>query len=84
MPIATPTGQSFAFTHYYLAKLAIILAVVLSINAQLKVSFFLPIPRPSYRAPLWLCLAVEFFETRGWTVVVALVLAEVWQVAERH
>lgn len=65
--------------HYYFFKLFVVLAVV--INLQEK--FSLPIPRWTNRMLVWLLVLVEFFETYGWTLIVAI-LAAVWQIAERH
>jgi hypothetical protein len=34
--------------------------------------------------PVWVLLLVGFFETYGWTPIVAMILAGVWQIAEKH
>ena len=68
--------------HHYFFKLAIILAVVFCLNRILKVSFFLPF-NGTKRTPLCLSGVIEVFETEGWTLIPALILATVWQMAER-
>jgi hypothetical protein len=69
--------------HYYLVKLAVAWALVTCANLVFRVSFSLPVPR-THNLPDWVAGCVEFFETRGWTLIVAMVLAGVWQIAEKH
>ena len=38
----------------------------------------------SNRMPVWVTGLVGFFETYGWTLIVAMILAGVWQIAEKH
>jgi hypothetical protein len=70
--------------HYYLVKLAIVLAVVVGLTRVLKISFLLPLPRWTNRMPISLLGLVEIFETYGWTLIVAMILAGIWQVAEKQ
>ena len=70
--------------HYYLVKLAIVLAVVVGLKRVFKISFLLPLPRWTNRMPIWLLGLVEIFEIYGWTLIVAMILAGVWQIAEKH
>jgi hypothetical protein len=70
--------------HYYLVKLAIVLAVVVGLKRVFKISFLLPLPRWTHRMPIWLLGLVEIFETYGWTLIVAMILAGIWQVAEKQ
>jgi hypothetical protein len=70
--------------HYYLVKLAIVLAVVVGLKRVFKISFLLPLPRWTNRMPIWLLGLVEIFETYGWTLIVAMILAGIWQVAEKQ
>jgi hypothetical protein len=70
--------------HYYLVKLAIVLAVVVGLKRVFKISFLLPLPRWTNRMPIWLMGLVEIFETYGWTLIVAMILAGIWQVAEKQ
>ena len=69
--------------HHYLTKLTILLVVVLCLNRILKVSFTLPVPLRLIRTSPWLWAAIQMFETDGWTLIPALILATVWQMAER-
>jgi len=69
---------------YYLIKVAIVLAVVIGLNLVFKTSFLLPLPRWTNRMPIWLLGLVGAFETYGWTLIVAMILAGIWQVAEKH
>jgi hypothetical protein len=34
--------------------------------------------------PVWIITFVEFFEIYGWLLIVAMILAGVWQIAEKH
>jgi hypothetical protein len=68
--------------HHYAVKFAIILLVVASIGRLLNVSLFFPVRLE--RIPVWQLLFVEFFEVYGWTVIPAMIVAGVWQIAERH
>jgi hypothetical protein len=70
--------------HYYWVKVPVVLAVVIGLNLIFRVSFSLPIPQWTNRMPVWLLGLVEFFETYGWTLIVAMILAAVWQIAEKH
>ena len=70
--------------HYYLVKLAIVLAVVVGLKRVFKISFLLPLPQWTNLMPFWLLGLVEIFETYGWTLIVAMILAGVWQIAEKH
>ena len=70
--------------HYYLVKIAVVLAVVVALNLIFRISFLLPIPRWTNRMPVWVTGLVGFFETYGWTLIVAMILAGVWQIAEKH
>ena len=71
--------------HHYWAKLAVMLAVVIGLNFLFEVSVWLPISGTERRKiPVWLQAVLELFETQGWTLVVAIILAAVWQIAERH
>lgn len=71
--------------HYYLIKIAVVLAVVVALNLIFRISFLLPMPRwTSNRMPVWVTGLVGFFETYGWTLIVAMILAGVWQIAEKH
>ena len=69
---------------YYLAKIAVVLAVVVALNLIFRISFLLPIPRWTNRMPVWVLLLVGFLETYGWTLIVAMILAGVWQIAEKR
>ena len=69
---------------YYLAKIAVVLAVVVALNRIFRISFLLPIPRWTNRMPVWVLLLVGFLETYGWTLIVAMILAGVWQIAEKR
>jgi hypothetical protein len=68
----------------YLVKLAIILAVVVFLSRTLKVSLFFPLFYRLKRGPFWLSAFVELLETDGWTVIPAMILAGVWQIAEHR
>ena len=70
--------------YYYFVKIAIVLAVVIGLNLIFRISFLLPIPRWTNRMPVWVVVVVGFFETYGWTLIVAMILAGVWQIAEKH
>lgn len=70
--------------HYYLVKLAIVLIIVIALNLFFRISFSLPLPRWSRRLPVWLLGLVGFFEIYGWTLIVAMILAGIWQIAEKH
>jgi hypothetical protein len=70
--------------HYYLVKLAIVLAVVVGLKRVFKIIFLLPLPRWTNRMPIWLLGLVEIFEIYGWTLIVAMILAGIWQVAEKQ
>jgi hypothetical protein len=61
--------------HFYLVKLAIVLAVVVGLKRVFKISFLLPLPRWTNRMPIWLLGLVDIFETYGWTLIVAMILA---------
>jgi hypothetical protein len=69
--------------HHYLVKIAIAWAVVICSNLVFRIRFLLPIPRTN-DLPDWVAGFVEFFETHGWTLPVAIILAGVWQLAEKH
>jgi hypothetical protein len=49
--------------HYYLVKLAIVLAVVVGLKRVFKISFLLPLPRWTNRMPIWLLGLVDIFVT---------------------
>jgi hypothetical protein len=70
--------------HYYLVKIAILLAVVVGLKRVFKISFLLPLPRWTNRMPIWLLALAGIFETYGWTLIVAMILAGVWQIAEKR
>jgi hypothetical protein len=70
--------------HFYFVKIAIVLAVVTVLNLIFRISFALPVPRWTNRLPVWALVLVGFFETHGWTLIVAMILAGVWQIAEKH
>jgi hypothetical protein len=70
--------------HNYLSKIAIALAIVVGLSIILRVRFVLPIQEWTSRAPVWALGLVEIFEEYGWTFIVAMILAGVWQIAERH
>jgi hypothetical protein len=72
-----------AMLHHYLIKTAIVLVVIIALNLALNVSFMLPIPRLR-RMPIWLRGLLTFAEICGWIVIVALVVAAIWQIADRH
>jgi hypothetical protein len=69
--------------HYYLVKTAVILVVIFAVNLALNVSFLLPIPRLR-RMPIWTLGLLAFVEMYGWIVIVAMVVAAMWQIADRH
>lgn len=68
--------------HHYAVKFALVLLVVAGISRLLKVSLLFPLR--SQRLPLWLLALIEFFELYGWTIIPALIVAGVWQIAEQH
>ena len=68
--------------HHYAVKVAIILLVAAGISRLLQVSLFFPVRLE--RMPVWLLLFIEFFEVYGWTVIPAMIVAGVWQIAEQH
>jgi hypothetical protein len=68
--------------HHYAVKFAIVLLVVAGINRLLRVSLFFPVRLD--RIPVRLLLFINFFEVYGWTVIPALIVAGVWQIAEQH
>jgi hypothetical protein len=70
--------------HYYLVKIAILLAVVVGLKRVFKISFLLPLPRWTNRMPIRLLGLLEIFGAYGWTLLVAMILAGVWQIAEKH
>ncbi len=70
--------------HHYLVKFIMILAVVVCLNRILRVRFSLPFPRRAISRSVWLLAAIELFETDGWTLIPAVILAVVWQMAERR
>ena len=68
--------------HHYAVKVAIILLVAAGISRLLRVSLFFPVRLE--RMPVRLLLFIEFFEVYGWTVIPAMIVAGVWQIAEQH
>jgi len=68
--------------HHYAVKFAIVLLVVAGINRLLRVSLFFHVRLD--RIPVRLLLFINFFEVYGWTVIPALIVAGVWQIAEQH
>ena len=70
--------------HYYLVKIAILLAVVVGLKRVFKINFLVPLPRWTNLMPIWLLALVGILETSGWTIIVAMILAGVWQIAEKH
>ena len=68
--------------HHYAVKFAIVLVVVAGISRLLKVSLVFPV-RPE-RLPLWMLMLLDIFELYGWTIIPALIVAGVWQIAEQH
>ncbi len=70
--------------YYYLVKVAIVLAVIVTLNLVFRTSFSLPIPRWTDRMPVWMLALVGFLETYGWILIVAMILAGVWQIAEKR
>jgi hypothetical protein len=68
--------------HHYAVKFAIVLLAVAGISRLLKVSLLFPLH--SERLPLWLLMLIEIFELYGWTIIPALIVAGVWQIAEQH
>jgi hypothetical protein len=70
--------------HYYFIKIVVILAVVVALNLVFRISFSLPVPRWTNRMPAWALAFVGFFETHGWTLIVAMILAGIWQIAEKR
>ena len=76
------SSRYFAFMHHYAVKFAIVLLFVAGISRLLKVSLFFPLRLE--RLPLWLLMLIEIFELYGWTIIPALIVAGVWQIAEQH
>ena len=68
--------------HHYAVKFAIVLFIVAGISRLLRVSLFFPVRLD--RTPVWLLLFIEVFEVYGWTVIPAVIVAGVWQIAEQH
>ena len=69
--------------HYgYWVKLGILLALVLCLHRILRVSVSLHLSRWMRKAT-WLSAALEVFETEGWILIPATVLAALWQIVER-
>jgi hypothetical protein len=71
-------------SYHYLVKIVVVLAVIVALNLVFRISFSLPIPRLTHRMPVWIITFVEFFEIYGWLLIVAMILAGVWQIAEKH
>lgn len=68
--------------HYYLVKIIVLLAVIVALGLMFRISFLLPIPNWINRMPLRMLPFVGFLETYGWTLIVAMILAGIWQIAE--
>jgi hypothetical protein len=70
--------------HYYLVKLAIVLALVIALKLIFNVSFPIPVPRWTHRLPVLALVVMGFLETYGWILIVAMIIASVWQIAEKR
>jgi hypothetical protein len=69
--------------HYYLVKLAAVWGLVLGLFLLLKISLSLPIPRP-VTWPLWVLEFLDLLATYGMTLILATILAAIWQLAARR
>jgi len=69
---------------HYVVKIFLLLTVVIALNRIFRISFVLPFPRWINRMPRWLVEFVGVVERYGWTVIVAMILAGVWQIAEAN
>jgi len=69
--------------YHFLLKLTILLGVIVCLNQIFRVSFALNFLRWIRRMPAWLSAAVQFFEADGWILIPAVILASVWEIAER-
>ena len=70
-------------TRYYWAKALLLIPPVLILRELLSVTVVLPIPRQTHK-PIWALVFVEWLETYGWALLLAMVLAGIWHMAQRQ
>jgi hypothetical protein len=69
--------------NHYAVKFVFTWALILSLFSVLRISHPLPIPHPA-RFPLWMLGLLDLLETYGMTLLLAAVLASIWQLSKRQ
>jgi hypothetical protein len=67
-----------ALINHYAVKLIVTWILVFSVFLVLRISHPIPIPRPA-AFPLWVLSLLDLLETYGMTLLLAAVLASIWQ-----
>ena len=70
-----------ALTNHYASKFVFTWVLTLGLFLVLRVSHPLPIPHPA-RFPLWMLGLLDLLETYGITLLLAVVLAGIWQLSK--
>jgi hypothetical protein len=77
MAVAVPI---LALTGYFISRFFIVWGLVLSLFLVLRISHPIPIPRPA-ASPLWVLGLLDLLASYGLTVILAVVLTGIWQLA---